>query len=161
MKKLWRAIGRISFYLTYPLLALYINKDERTRVVVTCGNRVLLVKSWLGNGKWDLPGGGLHPGEKPVEGVVRELYEEVGIRAETNSVEFIKKGKYKDGLFRFNVHYFYINLASKPALRLQRLEITEAVWQEVKKNGNQPINNQIRDVIVVATSPPLFRGIIE
>lgn len=35
---------------------------------------------------WDLPGGHIQPGERPVDAVVRELHEELGIEVDTNAV---------------------------------------------------------------------------
>lgn len=32
------------------------------------------------NGKWELPGGGLDWGERPAEGIIREVYEEMGLK---------------------------------------------------------------------------------
>jgi 8-oxo-dGTP diphosphatase len=45
------------------------------------GKEILLVKHrWRdGTTSWILPGGALHPGEKPEEAALRELYEETGL----------------------------------------------------------------------------------
>ncbi|MBW1783157.1 MAG: NUDIX hydrolase [Deltaproteobacteria bacterium] len=45
------------------------------------GNQVLLVRHAYGNGaEWSLPGGSVRMHESPVDGVVREIYEETGIK---------------------------------------------------------------------------------
>ena len=40
----------------------------------------LLVQRSVDNGQWYLPGGGIDPGEEPADAVVREVWEETGIR---------------------------------------------------------------------------------
>lgn len=46
------------------------------------GDRVLLAH-WRQHGRsaWTLPGGGVEPGEDPIEGAVREIWEETGYHA--------------------------------------------------------------------------------
>ncbi len=106
MKRLLSIIGRITYFATYPALALYLSKDHRTRLVICHGNHVLLVRSWLSNGKWDLPGGGLHRHEDPLAGVLREVSEELGLSLPADSVESITVNSYHSGLIRYQVHYF-------------------------------------------------------
>jgi 8-oxo-dGTP pyrophosphatase MutT (NUDIX family) len=45
---------------------------------VVDGDRVLLTRR-SDNGQWCLPGGGMDPGERPAETVVREVFEETGL----------------------------------------------------------------------------------
>lgn len=58
----------------------------RTRLaayaLVVDGDRILLTRvaaGYPGAGRWNLPGGGVEPDEQPVDGVLRELYEETGL----------------------------------------------------------------------------------
>lgn len=46
------------------------------------GDRILLAH-WSEHGRsgWTLPGGGVEPGEDPIEGAVREIWEETGFHA--------------------------------------------------------------------------------
>jgi len=53
--------------------------DAAFAVVMSKATRVLLVQK--ADGKWGLPGGGIHPGEAPLDAVLRELREETGLRA--------------------------------------------------------------------------------
>jgi len=57
--------------------ALAINEDS-----------VLLIKKARGpyNGKWDLPGGGLEFGEKPLEGLSREVLKETGLSVQKSDL---------------------------------------------------------------------------
>ncbi|HSO78893.1 MAG TPA: NUDIX domain-containing protein, partial [Chromatiaceae bacterium] len=50
-----------------------------------CQGRVLVARRPLGahqGGLWEFPGGKLEPGELPLQGLARELEEEVGIRVQ-------------------------------------------------------------------------------
>ena len=52
--------------------------------VVIVGDRILLTRispAGYPAGTWTLPGGGVDHGESPHDAVVRELYEETGLRA--------------------------------------------------------------------------------
>jgi 8-oxo-dGTP diphosphatase len=51
--------------------------------IIPRGKTVLVLRRSLADrflpGAWDLPGGGLEPGEPPEEGIVREVLEETGL----------------------------------------------------------------------------------
>lgn len=55
------------------------------------------------NHKWTLPGGHLNEGEKPLDGAVRELLEETGIKAPKKDLEYIGSGTVDD---KYLVHSF-------------------------------------------------------
>lgn len=57
-------------------------------VAVLDGDKILLGKR-KDNGKWTTPGGHMEPGETPVQGAVRELYEESGIKAKPEDLEHL------------------------------------------------------------------------
>ena len=60
-------------------MALSSVDDAAFAVVMSRGTRVLLVQK--ADGRWGLPGGGIRPGEAPLDAVLRELREETGLRA--------------------------------------------------------------------------------
>lgn len=41
--------------------------------------RILLIRQTYGRKNWELPGGGIEPGESPMDGAVREVQEETGL----------------------------------------------------------------------------------
>lgn len=51
-------------------------------IVTNAAGEVMLLKHSYGPKAWGLPGGGMAPGEDPEDCAKRELYEEVGLKAE-------------------------------------------------------------------------------
>lgn len=134
MTSFWHAAGRVTFWLSWPLLYLYLLRTERTRVVVIYQDYVLLVRGWLGDGRWGLPGGGLHHGEDPVEGTLRELKEETGIEVNATDLQklYSRSTKTNHGL-RYFAHVYGLQLKSKPELSKQRFELTHIEWVKTEE----------------------------
>lgn len=83
----------LSFYQDETLLpdgthgtyAWANRRDGVGIVVVTTDNKILLNKEYryvLDDYFWEIPGGGIDPGEDPKQAAIRELFEETGIRAD-------------------------------------------------------------------------------
>lgn len=128
MKWLWQRCGIVAFWLTWPLSWLYLRRGSRTRVLVVVGNEVLVVKPWLGAGKWILPGGGVHWREDPLSGVLRELREETGVVLEPTHLQQLHQTTYTQYSFRFPYVCYVAVLAVKPPTRRQLLELTDLTW---------------------------------
>ena len=93
-------------------------------VAVWWRERLLVVRPSYRPG-YDLPGGGLHPGEEPRQGAVRELAEELAVAVPRLELADL-------GLFSFTLDHrriretlFAWQPAAEPALRIDRREI---VW---------------------------------
>jgi 8-oxo-dGTP pyrophosphatase MutT (NUDIX family) len=100
-----------------PLSKLAEGEEKNLKINAICiifdkNMRILLVRrspdsDWEPN-KWGLVGGGVEEGEKPIEGVAREIEEEIGLEPKTliekfviqrdkDNVEHIFVGKVEDG----------------------------------------------------------------
>lgn len=84
-----------------------LNDDEYTITVhcfiINSCNQILLTQRSLNKnrgGKWEDTHGGLQAGETSIEGIQRELKEELGINIQSNELKFIKtlkrKNKFRD-----------------------------------------------------------------
>lgn len=133
MKKLWRLLGVIGFWLTWPALVVYLNRSERARILVVCGDDVLLLKPWFGINKWGIPGGGLHMGETPIDAALREVHEETGLTVERSRVKKLFSAPYIYRGFRYPCHYFVVVFDHKPAVKTQKIEIAEYAWLDHRK----------------------------
>ena len=139
MKTIWIFIGRTVFWLGWPILFASNLFSKRTRVLVVCGEDVLLVRGWISDGEWNLPGGGLHSKEEPAEGAVRELKEETGIEVKATELQKIYSGmtSYEKGL-KFFAHAYVIEFSKKPPTKKQKIELLDLEWKNWQQVQNDP-----------------------
>jgi 8-oxo-dGTP pyrophosphatase MutT (NUDIX family) len=128
MKQLWQWLGNVAFWVSWPGSWLYLRVGKRTRVLVVAEGEVLVVKPWLGSGRWILPGGGLHRREDPLAGALRELREETGLMLEPSNLKQMYEGRFRQFGFRFTYTAFVAEVPHKPATQRQFLELTDVAW---------------------------------
>lgn len=126
--RIWQKLGVIAFYLAWPALWLYLRWSTRTRIVVVADRKLLVVQGWLSDGRWSLPGGGLHRGEDPLQGVIRELREEAGIMVAAADVRCLADEALRIHGLRFRCIYYAAQLEQLPRIHPQRFEILTAEW---------------------------------
>lgn len=131
MKKLWTMLGRIAFWASLPALHFYLKLSKRTRILVVCDDKALVLKGWLNDGSWSLPGGGLHRRESPVKGVCRELYEETGIKLEPKDIIELGFAHQKQHWLNFSYYQYFVELRDLKKIRPQRFEIVECQWLDI------------------------------
>ncbi|WP_329080106.1 NUDIX hydrolase [Streptosporangium sp. NBC_01469] len=114
-------------------------------VAVWCGRHLLLVFDRF-RGEWELPGGGIDPGETPLQAAVRELHEESGLHLPTLTLA---------GYARFRLvdpprdEYAAIYTAHVPALHhafTPNQEISAIRWWDTA--GAPPGDTQVIDVVL-------------
>jgi ADP-ribose pyrophosphatase YjhB (NUDIX family) len=99
---------------------------EGVKVVLRRGEDVLLVRHAYGRrSEWDLPGGFMGTDESPEEAALREVEEELGVRAQ--SAVALGKLLQRCGGKRDTVHAFATDVDGAP-LVLDEAEIAEARW---------------------------------
>ncbi len=130
--KIWERTGILVFWASWPLLHVYLRLSKRTRVLVVCGDYMVVVKGWLGTGKWALPGGGLHRHENSAEGVMRELQEETGLAINPAGLKPLLTDIYQQNGLRFGYQCFVVELSEMLVLKPQIFELLDAAW--VKKD---------------------------
>lgn len=149
MKAIWLVMGRVAFWLAWPALFAYLRVGSRTRVVVIKDGRVLVVKGWLGGGKWSLPGGGVHHGEHPELGAVRELKEETGLEVEVSDLTELGHGKQSAAGLSFRYSSYAVKIPSKQATKKQRFEIVDMAWIEPVQLNKRNSEQHVLDTLVV------------
>ncbi|QAY58938.1 NUDIX domain-containing protein [Microbacterium protaetiae] len=117
-------------------------------VVTDAGGRALLVRK-RGTGMFMQPGGKPEPGESPVQTLVRELKEELGVRVRTGSLRAL--GRFTAAAANEAGHdvvadAFALHLA--PAAVRPAAEIDEARWVTADQLGTLQIAPLSRDILL-------------
>lgn len=120
------------FWCTWPALWVYLYGSKRTRLLIVVDGEFLVLRGWLGAGNWNLPGGGLHKGENPLAGLLREVQEETGLKFAIQDVKPLLKGQYHEYGFRFSYDCYALELPNKPEIKMQRGEIIDYAWQPIE-----------------------------
>lgn len=97
------------------------------KCILTHGDEVLLVRHTYGSRAWDLPGGGIKRGEKPVETARRETREELGRSIEdwVNRGELsIRNRRRRDNL---RTHLFQARVEDR-RVEIDEIELAAAGW---------------------------------
>lgn len=127
---LYARLGRIVYWGVWPGSWLLLRGSKRARLLLVHSDEILVVNNWLGIGKWNLPGGGLHKGEDPKLGLLREVTEETGIVLQPQDLRLLKTEPYRFRGFTYSCSYFTATVPKRPPTRRQRLEITDIQWSK-------------------------------
>jgi 8-oxo-dGTP pyrophosphatase MutT (NUDIX family) len=139
----------MAFWASWPALWVYLHGSHRTRIIVHCNGKVVLVKSWLGTNNWGLPGGGLHDNEDPKAGALRELQEETGILAKPEQLKPLQTNAAgKEHGLPFLYDSFILELKDEILLQHQKYELVDVKWLEYKgMNAAKELSTVTRQVL--------------
>ncbi len=144
MKRVLQTLGIIVFWLAWPFWYFYFKfSQNRSRVLVVSEGKILVLKGWLGSGKWGLPGGGAHKSEKLIESAIRELKEEVGINTPESALQKIGNRLHKSHGLSYRAYYFVLELNNIPAIKLRKIEISEAIWVNAQDIHMLNVDNDV------------------
>jgi 8-oxo-dGTP pyrophosphatase MutT (NUDIX family) len=87
----------------------------------------------LSDGKWSLPGGGLYRSETAPEGVVRELYEETGLKLTAMEIAYKETRTFSQHGLRCEYSMFIAHATSLYPLKREHFEIVEATWVKIRE----------------------------
>lgn len=145
MKKIWGVIGRVAYFIVWPAIHFYLRNSYRSRVVVQAEGKILVVKDWLGNNNWKLPGGGIKKGEQLAVGASRELYEETGLQIKPSELKLVGSIDATGHATKVKLYIFKVELPKRAPIKKQKLEIVDIGWQDpnlLLKSGKITRNTQ-------------------
>ena len=97
--------------------------------------------------RWGIPGGKLESGEKPVEAAARELSEEAGIHAPSDTLTTIASVYIRRPEVDFIFHMFFLSLQEMPSLQVAPDEHIEASWVTFQEGLKLPLISGGREVL--------------
>lgn len=147
-----KRLGTLMYWVTWPGIRFMLRMSKRTRVAIISGNTILVVRPWLGNGKWSLPGGGVRAQEGERTAVTREVFEETGLELNKNGLKKLKQlSYYQDGL-QFDYTLFSYSLQKQAVTTRHTPEITDVAWLEIamlnKNNANHDVLMALKNINV-------------
>ncbi len=122
VRRLLYRLAAVLLHLIRPLVPI---DWGGVKCVLTDGDRVLLVRHTYGSRRWDLPGGGRHRGERPIDAARREMHEELGL--EIDSWQALGQLHARAEHHRQTIDVYGAELSS-PALQLDLGELQVAAW---------------------------------
>lgn len=124
-----RVVGVAVHWCGWPFWYLVLRNTNRVRVVVVCGDYILLERSFIGSRAWGLPGGGMRPHESAADAAQRELHEETRINIAGNDLRLLGDEQAVDVRIRYHAYYVAVRV-DEAAMReaVPRLEVAELCW---------------------------------
>lgn len=128
MRRVFSVAGWLVYWLGWPFWHKVLAHTDRARVLIIHDGQLLLERSFIGSGAWNLPGGGLHAGEQPVEAAVRELREEIKLTLSPSDLTPIGDKVVKNHGISYHAHYFFCELNEATLSQPMNIEIAELRW---------------------------------
>lgn len=151
MNSLLLNIRKTIYFLAWPALLIYLRIGARTRVLMIAERKILLVQTWLGDGSWGLPGGGLHHKELELTGAIREVREETGIRIlSTKAVHLIGSEWRRERGLKFYCHFFVVKMPKALPIKRQEYELAAAEWVPLKDLKTLRLKPEVRRALELA-----------
>lgn len=129
----------ITLYSTPPDKFLPIF-DTSACYVIANGEILLLRRAYekKEGGLWGIPGGKNEPDESPLNGVIRELYEETGLSFPPESFQYRGRQFIRKPSVDYVYHMFLLELESKPDIAINS-EHLEWIWAAPRDALNLPL----------------------
>lgn len=145
--KLFKLVfGRTIYYVGFPVRFFALHKTTRARVIAVQSGKVILVKSLIGNGKWELPGGGVSFEDTPEMTAVREFSEEIGIDIDKSKLKELEP-KLSNDIYKIKTHYYAVTLPAGEQFDIKLgKEILEYKWFKFNRLKNLNLHTNARDI---------------
>jgi diguanylate cyclase (GGDEF)-like protein/PAS domain S-box-containing protein len=120
-----RSVYRVAYRVLQVFWFVARPRKQGVKCLLTCRDRVLLVRHTYGSRAWDIPGGALKRKEPPLSAARREMREELGL----GGVDWIEIGDLQGRVNhrRDIIHCFRAELC-EPRLTIDRVELAALDW---------------------------------
>ncbi len=129
-----------EFYLEKP--SDFAKELEVSTVFMECEGKLLLLlraHCELSPHTWGVPGGKLEKGETPMQGLVREIWEELRLASPPDELELVHSLYVRHPKVKYQLHLFRWRLSLIPAVQLDPKEHSAYLWQPIEGFGDVPL----------------------
>lgn len=129
-----------EFYIEKPFD--FSNELEVSTVFMECQGKLLLLhraQCELSPETWGIPGGKLEKGETPIEGLTREIWEELRLIPDLKDLQFIRSLYVRHPQVKYQLHLFRWILKSIPPITLDSKEHHDYLWQPIEAFADLPL----------------------
>lgn len=129
-----KILGQILFWLGYPGIYFILRNSHRTRVIINADKQVLFVRNWLGENKFNLPGGGIKSGESSKQSALREVEEETSLKLKPNQLKVVVMNlPVREKGINYVVDCYSVSLPAIVETYSIHIENIESVWLDWQK----------------------------
>jgi 8-oxo-dGTP pyrophosphatase MutT (NUDIX family) len=129
-----------EFYIEKPLD--FKTELEVSTVFMECQGKLLLLhraQCELSPETWGVPGGKVEQGETPLEGLLREIKEELNLDPNPQSLQFVRSLYVRHPKIKYQLHLFRWLLDSIPSITLDPKEHHNYLWQPIEAFADLPL----------------------
>lgn len=126
-----------EFYFNKP--ADFDVQLEVSTVFMEHDDKLLLLQrgsSEWGSGTWAVPGGKLEKKETPLEGLIREIKEELCLCPSQRELAYLNSVYVHHPRVKYHLHLFQWKLLAIPKIVLNPNEHTDFLWQPISEFAN-------------------------
>lgn len=97
--------------------------------------KFLLVKSYKWKDVWSVPGGHVELGERIVDTLRREIFEEVGLKVEPTRVLAVREAIFPKGFIKKKhfIFFDYLCETKSSKVKLDKKELSDYIWVDKKR----------------------------
>lgn len=129
-----------EFYLEKP--PNFHVKVEVSTVFMECERKLLLLQRashTFSPGNWAVPGGKLEKNETPLEGLLREISEELQLSPPPKALKYFKSFYVRHPVIDYRLHLFQWLLTSIPKITITPKEHQAFLWQPIDRFSEVPL----------------------
>ena len=106
----------------------FIGKVAQKALIEKAGE-ILITKDFRNSAVWEIPGGRLNAGERPIDSLKRELQEELGVDVDIHNVVYVGQFNHQSsGATAPVLVYFASLIGEKTELNVDEIELAELAW---------------------------------
>jgi len=129
-------------------IEVHFEGQVAVKVVISCGEKILLVRGMGKNESFDLPGGHLHQDELPQLAIVREVQEELGIAITVGDI-FYSNQFFHPGPQKQTLMLVYKASVTGDVVNFDTTELSEVVWVTKEELVHLAVYPVYRDTLTV------------